>query len=750
MAQQDDSRDQYDRHMEFRHEEQHLETVVATIDATIRHKAGRGPVYAGTGKAADIVKALLDTELANVREIRDEPYFGRIDYSSGADGDVSTIYIGEINVHNEDPRYLIVSRNAPIASLYYRPADGYYEVPPDNRHRLPRRRYDALVNLKRTLTIEDAHLLALDDVLRLPPSAGAVQSMSSGVLDAKLSSTTRRQLSNAVQTIQPEQYEQIAATHDRVLIVQGAAGSGKSLIGLHRIDFILSPFSDIGSLNRPTAERVIMFGPSPAFLEYVSGLLPGLGIRGIRQTTVTQWLLDQFSSRVILSTRDKTFADLMNNRRKPTDSETEAHLFKSGIKMRRLVDKYVGHLRREILRSIKGNSGISVGGSRGTVPVELTAGALTRRVADVLKNHAEPNVARTYLANSLAAEWMRLNPHGGTARFEAIAEATRLVESNLSPIWPRIDFRTEYVNLVSSSDKIMAYARKGDVDSSGAAEITRTAPTGAGQALGLTDLAAALYLDYSINGFESERFEHVFVDEAQDVSPLEIILMQMHSTNNSFSIMGDLRQSVLRYKSISNWNQIAGLFKREGVSRLDSRLTYRSTKQITQYANRILQSLPERTRMPVPYDRSGPPPKLVRSRSVTGMQRAIAESVRRMIGLTDIHRVAVLTKWQDTADKIGNALRDEGVKSVGLLTQDGLIEAEVTVSPILLTKGLEFDAVIVTNARKDNFYESEFDRLLFYLACTRARHQLEIHWHGPRSAIVPDVARLTRYKTVGS
>ena len=510
---------------------------------------------------------------------------------------------------------------------------------------------------------------------------------------------------------QPEQYKQIAATDARVLIVQGAAGSGKSLIGLHRIDFILSPFSDIGSLTRPTAERVIMFGPSPAFLEYVSGLLPGLGIRGVRQTTVTQWLLDQFSSRVTLSTRDKTFADLMNNRRKPTDSEIEAHLFKSGVTMRRLLDKYVGHLKREILRRIKGDSGIVVGGSRGTFPVQLSAGALRRRVADALKNHAEPNVARTYLANSLAAEWMRLNPRGGTARFEAIAEATRLVESSLSPIWPRIDFRTEYVNLVSSPEKIMAYARKGDVDSSGAAEITRTAPSGAGQALGLTDLAAALYLDYSINGFDSERFEHVFVDEAQDVSPLEIILMQMHSTNNSFSIMGDLRQSVLRYKSISNWNQLAGLFKREGVSRLDSRLTYRSTKQITQYANRLLQGLPERTRMPVPHDRSGPPPKLVRSRSVVGMHRAIAESVRRLLGLTDIHRVAVLTKWQETADKIGNALRDEGIKSVRLLTQDGLVEAEVTVSPILLTKGLEFDAVIVANARKDNFYESEFDRL---------------------------------------
>ena len=139
------------------------------------------------------------------------------------------------------------------------------------------------------------------------------------------------QLSDAVQTIQPEQYEQIAATLKPVLIVQGAAGSGKSLVGLHRIDFILSPFSNVGNLGRPTAERVIMFGPSAAFLEYVSDLLPSLGVRRVRQTTVSRWLLSQFTSRVTLRRGDRIFDDLMNNRRKLTGAEIEAHLFKAGL-----------------------------------------------------------------------------------------------------------------------------------------------------------------------------------------------------------------------------------------------------------------------------------------------------------------------------------------------------------------------------------------------------------------------------------
>ena len=739
MAQTYDSQDTYDADTEFRHEEHHLEAVVSSIDTTIQYREGRGPVTAVDSRSADVVTDLLDVKMGKLRSARKRPYFGRVDYSTDAEGDIRGIYIGDINIHHEDPRYFIASRNAPIARLYYRPTDGFYEISADNRRHRPQQRHDATVHLKRTMTIEEAQLLDFEDVLRLPPGAGALQSASTRTLDEKLSSATGEYLSDAVQTIQPEQYEQIAATQKPVLIVQGAAGSGKSLIGLHRIDFILSPFSNIGGLRRPTAERVIMFGPSPAFLKYMSSLLPGLDVHGVRQTTVTQWLLKQFSLRVTLSRKDRIFDDLMNNRRKLTEAEIQAHLFKTGLKMKRLLDNYVGHLRREIRARTRESASIRIPGS---LPLELSDAELKRQVADALKAHEQPNVARTYLVNSLAREWARLNPRRNTPLSEAIAEAQKLVERNLT-FWPRLDFRREYVDLISSPDKIVEYSRKGDVDSPGAAEISGTAPSGAGQALGMTDLAAALYLDYAINGFESERFEHVVVDEAQDISPLPIVLMQMHSTNNSFAVLGDLRQGVLPYQSISTWNQLASLFKQESVAKLESRLAYRGTRQITQYANRILQGLPGSTKMPVPYNRSGERPQLVRSKTAAEMRKAIANSVRKLTSLDDVRSVAVLTKWRQTAQDISNTLRDEGIESVGMLTPGGLIETDVTVSSIILTKGLEFDVVIVANARKDNFNESDFDRLLLYLACTRARHHLEVHWYGTRSPIVPDVARLT-------
>ena len=729
MTQTYNGQDKFDPDAEFSDEEEHLKVVVGSVDATIDYRRGRGPATAGDVKAADIVQELRNTDLGMIQAVRNRPYFGRVDYA-GSDGEVKSIYIGEVHIDHKDPRYFIASRNAPIAKLYYRPADGSYYA--------HRGTIDALVHLKRTLTIEEAQLLDYDDVLRLPPGrADLVVSLRS--LNEKLSGPSADQLPDAVQTIQPEQYEQIAATQKPVLIVQGAAGSGKSLIGLHRIDFILSPFSAIGNLgNRPTAERVIMFGPSPAFLKYVSGLLPGLGIHRVRQTTVPRWLLGHFSSRVTLSRSDRIFSDLMNNRRRLTEAEIEAHSFKAGLKMKRLVDNYVVRIRRDISATANRSVGISIPGSPG---LKLTD-SLKKQVSDAFKRHQEPNAARVYLVNSLAEQWARLNPRRGSTRSEAIEEARRVVDNNLT-FWPRIDFRAEYVILMSSPEKIMDYAGKGDVDLAEAHEIARSAPSGAGRALGMTDLAAALFLDYAINGFQSERFEHVVVDEAQDVSPLEMVLIRMNSANDTFTILGDLRQGVLPYKSISNWNQLAALFKRESVSRFDSRLTKRSTKQITQYANRILQGLPERTKMPIPYDRSGERPRLVGSKSAAGMHTAITDSVKRLTSLDDVRSVAVLTKWRQTARDISKTLTDKGIEGVGLLSEGGLIEADVTVSSIILTKGLEFDAVIVANVRKDNFNDSDFDRLLLYLACTRAKHHLEIHWYGTLSPIVPDVTRLT-------
>ena len=101
-----------------------------------------------------------------------------------------------------------------------------------------------------------------------------------------------------VETIEPEQYESISNTSDKVLVIQGAAGSGKSEIGFHRIAYLLSPFNDLPERNRPTPGTTLFIGPSQAFLEYAADILPQLGIRDrVQQTRFSQWMVGQMSRR---------------------------------------------------------------------------------------------------------------------------------------------------------------------------------------------------------------------------------------------------------------------------------------------------------------------------------------------------------------------------------------------------------------------------------------------------------------------
>ena len=741
MTQADSDNAIHDSQSDFNQEGQRLEDTLAWIDRRVIDMEKPRMTNAGDVRAADKIVEMQSDRLQELKANRPSPYFGRIDYIDDASGETKTAYIGDFNSGvSSRPESLhppIVHRNTPIASLYYDPSGSSLK--------LPRERSKASVHLKRMLTIRQAALLNIEDVLRLAAPSEVPRLTSSEILNEKLSDASEGELLDAVQTIQPEQYKAIAATTKPVLIVQGAAGSGKSLIGLHRMDYILSPHSDIGGWERPSVERVIMFGPSPAFLQYVSNLLPGLGVHGVRQSTVSQWLRDQFSARVTLSRNDRTFDDLMNNRRQLREAEINAHQFKGSMKMKRMLDNYARRTTQDLRRRIRS--------MRGGFPFGLSATEFHRKVDSAFNARSQLNAARAYLVEILAADWARNAERTrrtgrlarrGETRYDLIVEGRRQVENELR-FWQRLDFRREYVGLMSNPDRILEFARSGDLDLEDTTEISQsTTATEAGQALGMTDLAAALYLDYALNGFESQRFQHVVVDEAQDVSPLELELMRMHSTNDSFTILGDLRQSLLRFKSIRTWNELTRLFERDSVSRLDSRLTYRSTRQITQYANRILQGLPKRTETPTPHTRNGERPRLVRANTATDMNLAIATAVQKIRQKDNVRSVAILTKWRETTNKIYDVLAAAGTLDVSILTAGRMIETDIVVSPTILTKGLEFDAVIVANASKNNYNETEFDRMLLYLACTRARHHLEIHWYGTRSPIVPGVERLAR------
>lgn len=614
---------------ELHQEIAHLEQTVQAIDAETIKIEHQSPATAATSEAANLIQDNLQKRLEELSDLRPKPYFGRIDFESPAEEEVRAIYIGFGHIDD------VYNWEAPIARLYYRPGDGRYFVNGQEKQ--------VRVKLKRELIIEESRLRAISDLLRLaaPIRQESLPARTDGTpnpqvisgnsaLTKSLEATGQRELQEIVATIQPEQYSLIEEADCKVMIVQGAAGSGKSEIGLHRLAFLLSPVNGLPEGERPQADRVLMIGPSAAFLNYVKNLLPSLGTQPIVQSTLRDWMLQQFSQRIRLGQENRLLRDLMSNQSKLGDREWEAERFKGSLDMKRVIDRYVHQIQQPY-----------------------------------------PNFAEEYL---------------------------RMVESN-----------------VTLRDKGVV-AERPFTD---------------------TDLAPLLYLDSQFNGPVRSVYEHIVIDEAQDVSPLEVHLLQMYSRNGWFTILGDLRQRLTPYRGVANWQEMRRVFASGDSQRFDARHSYRSTAQITKLGNRILRRLPEQAEPPIPHDREGDPPKLHRSTTVREMYEAIVARVQE--GLATDQTVAVFTRTSQDAQDAFRHLLAAGINEGSLLRTNSIISTNLTVCPILLSKGLEFDLVVIAGVDAKSFTGSRMDNRLLYLACTRARHALEIHWTGTPSPLILDL-----------
>ena len=613
---------------ELRQEQDHLADTIMAIDQEANKIRNWSPAEAADSETANRIQENLDHRLKELDTMRPDPYFGRIDAELQHGHTPQTLYFGKIQMGD------VYSWNAPVARLFYRPRDGRYMVNGEERQ--------GTVSLKREFEITDTRI-QFSDALRLAAPLGLPalpvpstelheegSETAGSLLDRALGATGQRELHEVVATIQPEQYGLIAEQDVPVMIVQGAAGSGKSLIGLHRLAYLMAPTNGMTDSRRPSADRVLMLGPTVAFLDYVKNLLPGLQSQPIVQTTLRDWMFEQFTTRIRLSHENRLLRDLMSNHPRFGEREWRGERFKGSLRMRDIIDRYVRQRRR-----------------------------------------------------------------------------------------PQQSLAEEYLHMIETSSGLAANG------------VTASQP------FTDTDLAPLLYLDLRITGRARRRYDHIVVDEAQDVSPLEVHILNMHSRNGEFTILGDLRQRLTPYRGVMNWQEMRRVFPPEQSQRFDARHSYRSTAQITRLGNRILRRLPEQGEQPLPHEREGDPPTLHRSNSVREMYAAIAERI--VEGLTEAQTVAVLTRTSQDANYALRRLEEEEIDEAQALKANDVIESTLVVCPILLTKGLEFDMVLVAGVDAGSFTNTDMDKRLLYLATTRARHKLGFYWVGPPSPLIEEL-----------
>ncbi len=700
-------------------EARYLAKTVEFIDREVQKMKDRSPARGPYKEDARSLQEKDDKALSDYERIRPRPYFGRIDFQQENKEQSDKRYIGTDHIHNR-----VYSWASPFAEQLY------YADPGSVRgYEAPKGHIAGAITLKRNFVIDNAELLEVRELYRRAISEDgedAVSDSSRDFMVESLSGHRDRMMHEVVATIQPQQYEQIAAALGDVMLVQGVAGSGKSIVGLHRIAYLLSPFNKRRETRGMASASVAFFGPTRAFLDYVGGLLPSLNVREVPQMTVIGWLQSTLSRKIFLDRREPLIEKLLRHKGKKWADSYAAAKLKGSVPMARLLERHVESLRR----SFKGSVMEVAAEFDSKIPIKIDAKRLKKLVRSLpdapLNSQRDDFIDRIvqiawdeyFTRNSYLTRDVRRS-----RRPDFLEQVRPQIARQVSVFWPAVDFRKEYRAVISNAD-LLSHASRGRLGLPEAAVLSTSLPTRP-NVFSPEDLGALCYLDHLLTEHPGTRFNHVVLDEAQEISPIELMVIMQHTNGNAFTILGDLTQS-LSPKGIDSWAEILRLFRTATVARYHVRTSYRPTREICRFSNRILKKVSPNAVTAVPFDRPGHQVRLTRSENYNEMVSAIAADIHDLRD-RGAETIGVLCKTSVDAKKLHAALGDAGITRLGVLGKEEDAFERVVVGPVSLTRGLEFDAVILAGAGKANYPVTPLHGRILYLAVSRAVHELRIH-----------------------
>ena len=248
----------------------------------------------------------------------------------------------------------------------------------------------------------------------------------------------------------------------------------------------------------------------------------------------------------------------------------------------------------------------------------------------------------------------------------------------------------------------------------------------------LADLPALFFLHTIATGERNLSFDHIVIDEAQDVSPLEFATLRKYSRNDSMTILGDLAQSIYAHRGIRTWDEVKTALGDSPYSYHAIKKSYRSTYEIMMFAMQIVQVMAKgRSALAIePLERHGKPPVFHHLDDRTGLPQAILETVEQ-IHAEGYRNIAIICKASADCQKLGSAMMQSGFDEWQMANSvDFKYAGGTVIAPIHLAKGMEFEASLLIDVDARSFTDSEFDGRLLYVALTRALHELHLFWVG--------------------
>ena len=464
-----------------------------------------------------------------------------------------------------------------------------------------------------------------------------------------------------VATIQPEQDDIVRAEASETLCVQGAPGTGKTAVGLHRVAYLL--YAHQARMNRG---GVLVIGPNRAFLGYIRNVLPALG-----EVSVTQVTVQDLVSAVPV---------------RAADTERAARI-KGDARM-------AGVLRRALWASVAPPAEAIMlprGSRRWRVPAHELAGL----VEELRDRGVRYGAGRDMLSHRIAHVILTRMEEAGESCDDRTHEAvrrTRPVRAAVDAIWPKVDPVRLVLRLLSDPD-VLADAARSFLDPAEQRAI-RWDPPARGPASARWSAADAVLVDEASDLIERiPSLAHVVVDEAQDLSPMECRAVGRRCATGSATLLGDLAQGTSPGAATS-WHQVlAHLGKAEaGLRVLDT--GYRVPRQILDYASRLLADIAPGL-APARSLRQDPDALTIIEATAASLPGDLARVCSAAVNRPG--SVAVIVADEHVAE-VSRLLRQAGLRhgAVDQVSGGGPEMAKtLALVPVTLAKGLEFDDVIV-------------------------------------------------------
>ncbi len=602
-----------------------------------------------------------------------------------------SFHIGRRHVHAPDGTPAVIDWRAPVSRPFYRAS----AADPMN------------LALRRRFGFSGGELTAYEDELFAASAASGAGALGpdrsdhgprtgpSQILIDEIERPRSGPMRDIVATIQPDQDDIVRAGADQTVCVQGAPGTGKTAVGLHRVAYLLYAYRE-----QVRRRGVVMVGPNRAFLSYIRNVLPALGELDVTQITVGELLGSVPVSRC---------------------DEDESAIVKGDARMAEV-------LRRALWASVQ-TPAAAVMVPRGSRRWRVAAWELEELVHELRHRGVRYGAARELLEHRIAHVILTQMEAAGEACDDRTHEAvrrTRPVRAAVDAMWPKVDPVRLVFGLLSSASALAQAAEGVLTAAEQAAIVWPAAPRGPGSArwsaadMVLIDEARDLIT-------RTPSLAHVVVDEAQDLSPMECRALGRRCSTGAATVLGDLAQGTTPWAAPSWESLLANLGKPEVAVR-ELSVGYRVPRQILDYASTLLAVIAPELR-PASSLRADPGALDLTRVPAAALEAALVSACRQACSRPG--SVGVIAA-DPQVPALGRALAAAGM-AYGAPGADSAL----TLVPVTLAKGLEYDHVVVVEPARIAGSEARGLQRL-YMALTRAVSRLTVLYSEPLPAPLPD------------